>query len=79
MLDLRPRRRSRKTGDSRGGGSDGMPAAKPDRKQPKVISPSDPSATSTARANKRVQFGYGLNYLIVSLSRLRRPQEWKCG
>jgi transposase len=36
----------------------------PDRKTPKVISPSDPSSAWTAKANKRVQFGYGLNYLI---------------
>jgi transposase len=34
------------------------------RKPPKVISPSDPSSAWTAKANKRVQFGYGLNYLI---------------
>jgi hypothetical protein len=33
----------------------------PDRKEPKEIAPSDPSSASTA---KRVQFGYGLNYLI---------------
>jgi hypothetical protein len=36
----------------------------PDRKSPKVISLSDPSLAWTAKANKRVQFGYGLNYLI---------------
>ncbi len=36
----------------------------PGRKLPKVISPSDPSSAWTAKANKRVQFGYGLNYLI---------------
>ena len=36
----------------------------PDRKPPKVISPSDPSSAWTAKANKSVQFGYGLNYLI---------------
>jgi len=36
----------------------------PDRKPPKVISPSDPCPAWTAKANKRVQFGYGLNYLI---------------
>jgi transposase len=36
----------------------------PDRKPPKVISPSDPCSAWTAKANKRVQFGYGLNYLI---------------
>ena len=35
-----------------------------DRKPPKVISPSDPSSAWTAKANKRVLFGYGLNYLI---------------
>ena len=50
--------------DDRGGGSDGRPTAAPDRKPPKVISPSDPSSAWTAKANKRVQFGYGLNYLI---------------
>ena len=38
--------------------------ANPDRKPPKVISPSDPCSAWTAKANKRVQFGYGLNYLI---------------
>jgi hypothetical protein len=36
----------------------------PERKAPKVISPSDPASASTAKANKRVQFGYGLNYRI---------------
>jgi hypothetical protein len=36
----------------------------PDRKVPKVISPSDPCSAWTAKVNKRVQFGYGLNYLI---------------
>jgi transposase len=36
----------------------------PDRKPPKVVSPSDPCSAWTAKANKRVQFGYGLNYLI---------------
>src|SRR5262245_42041943 len=36
----------------------------PDRKLPKVISPSDPCSAWTAKANKRVQFGYGLNYMI---------------
>jgi transposase len=50
--------------DSRGGGSGGEPAGKSDRRLPKVISPSDPSSAWTAKANKRVQFGYGLNYLI---------------
>jgi transposase len=34
------------------------------RKPPKVVSPSDPASAWTAKANKRVQFGYGLNYLI---------------
>src|SRR5450631_830659 len=40
------------------------PASTPGRKPPKVISPSDPSSAWTAKGNKRVQFGYGLNYLI---------------
>jgi transposase len=35
-----------------------------ERKPPKVISPSDPQSAWTAKANKRVLFGYGLNYLI---------------
>jgi transposase len=35
-----------------------------ERKPPKVISPSDPASAWTAKANKRVEFGYGLNYLI---------------
>jgi transposase len=51
-------------GDSGGGGSDREPIGKSDRKPPKVISPSDPCSAWTAKANKRVQFGYGLNYLI---------------
>jgi transposase len=36
----------------------------PGRKEPKVVSLSDPCSAWTAKANKRVQFGYGLNYLI---------------
>jgi len=34
------------------------------RKPPKLVSPSDPCSAWTAKANKRVQFGYGINYLI---------------
>ena len=44
-----------------GNGAERQP---PNRKAPKVISPSDPASAWTAKANKRVQFGYGLNYLI---------------
>jgi len=40
------------------------PEPEPARKPPKVVSPSDPGSAWTAKANKRVQFGYGLNYLI---------------
>ncbi len=40
------------------------PEPDPARKTPKVISLSDPCSAWTAKANKRVQFGYGLNYLI---------------
>jgi transposase len=39
-------------------------ALNPARNPPKVISPTDPCSAWTAKANKRVQFGYGLNYLI---------------
>lgn len=42
----------------------GLDDADADRTIPKVISPTDPCAAWTAKANKRVQFGYGLNYLI---------------
>src|SRR5262249_45700711 len=41
-----------------------MMKANADRKPAKVISPVDPCSAWTAKANKRVQFGYGLNYLI---------------
>src|SRR4030095_4091754 len=34
------------------------------RQLPKGISLSDPCAAWTAKANKRVQFGYGLNYMV---------------
>ncbi|NKB16477.1 MAG: transposase, partial [Sphingomonadales bacterium] len=34
------------------------------RKQPKMISPTDPASAWTSMAHKRAQFGYGLNYLI---------------
>src|SRR5215213_11066646 len=40
------------------------PEPNSDRKPPKVISLSDPGSAWTAKANKRVQFGYGLNYMI---------------
>src|SRR6476620_5929312 len=50
--------------DGRGGGPEGEPTAHPDGKPRKVISLSDSSSAWTAKANKRVQFGYGLNYLI---------------
>jgi transposase len=45
------------------GAFDGEPPSA-DRKLPKVVSPVDPCSAWTAKANKRVQFGYGLNYLI---------------
>jgi hypothetical protein len=51
-------------GDGADDGSDSRREPWSERKPPKVISPSDPSSAWTAKANKRVQFGYGLNYLI---------------
>jgi transposase len=50
--------------DGADGGSESKPQRRYERQQPKVISPSDPQSAWTAKANKRVQFGYGLNYLI---------------
>ena len=62
-LDAAAKRQARAENDSGtgGGGTERQPAQ---RKTPKVISPSDPGSAWTAKANKRVQFGYGLNYLI---------------
>jgi transposase len=57
-----PERRTRAVAEFLGGLDDEDPYA--DRKSPKLISPSDPCSAWTAKANKRVQFGYGLNYLI---------------
>jgi transposase len=56
-----PRRQTRAVVEFLAGLDDEDPEA---RKPPKVISPVDPCSAWTAKANKRVQFGYGLNYLI---------------
>ena len=65
LAALEAEARSQAEGDrSNRGGSDSEGNSRPDRKPPKVISPSDPSSAWTAKANKRVLFGYGLNYLI---------------
>jgi transposase len=50
--------------DNDADGSDDDARLAANRKPPKVISPSDPQSAWTAKANKRVLFGYGLNYLI---------------
>ena len=57
-----PERQTRAVAEFLSGLDDEDPDA--DRKLPKVISPTDPCSAWTAKANKRVQFGYGLNYLI---------------
>jgi transposase len=57
-----PKRQTRAVEEFLSGLDDDDPNA--DRTIPKVISPTDPCAAWTAKANKRVQFGYGLNYLI---------------
>ena len=57
-----PERQTRAVAEFLGAIDDDDPTA--DRKPPKVISLSDPCSAWTAKANKRVQFGYGLNYLI---------------
>jgi transposase len=57
-----PERQTRAVGEFLSGLEDAELNA--DREPPKVISPTDPCSAWTAKANKRVQFGYGLNYLI---------------
>jgi len=57
-----PERQTRAAAEFLAGLDDEDPDA--DHKPPKLISPSDPCSAWTAKANKRVQFGYGLNYLI---------------
>ncbi len=57
-----PERQTRAVVEFLSGLDDDDPNA--DRKVPKVISPTDPCSAWTAKANKRVQFGYGLNYMI---------------
>jgi transposase len=64
LAGLEAEARVQEEADGGGGGSDRKPTQTADRKPPKVISPSDPCSAWTAKANKRVQFGYGLNYLI---------------
>src|SRR5271156_5397423 len=57
-----PERQTRAAAEFLAGLDDEDPDA--NRKPPKVTSPVDPCSAWTAKANKRVQFGYGLNYLI---------------
>jgi transposase len=57
-----PERQTRAAGEFLAGLDDEDPDS--NRNLPKVISPVDPCSAWTAKANKRVQFGYGLNYLI---------------
>jgi transposase len=57
-----PKRQTRAVAEFLSGLDDDDPNV--DRKIPKVISPTDPCSAWTAKANKRVQFGYGLNYMI---------------
>ena len=57
-----PERQTRAAAEFLAGLDDEDPDA--NRKPPKLISPTDPCSAWTAKANKRVQFGYGLNYLI---------------
>jgi len=57
-----PQRQTRAAAEFLAGLDDEDPDA--NRKLPKMISPSDPCSAWTAKANKRVQFGYGLNYMI---------------
>ena len=57
-----PERQTRAAAEFLVGLDDEEPDA--DRKLPKVISPTDSCSAWIAKENKRVQFGYGLNYMI---------------
>ncbi len=57
-----PERQTRAAAEFLAGLDDEDPDA--NRNLPKVISPVDPCSAWTAKADERVQFGYGLNYLI---------------
>src|SRR5262245_64876177 len=59
-----PERQTRAVGEFLASLDDEDEQPNADRKTPKVISPTDPCSAWTAKANKRVQFGYGLNYMI---------------
>src|SRR5215468_3946117 len=63
-LDAEAAAESDAANDDNSGGSERRRQRRYERQPPKVISPSDPQSAWTAKANKRVQFGYGLNYLI---------------
>ena len=63
-LDAEAAAESDTANDDDRGGSESKGQRRYERQPPKVISPSDPQSAWTAKANKRVQFGYGLNYLI---------------
>src|ERR1700746_2001578 len=60
--------------DNESGGPEGKRQRRYERQPPKVILPSDPQSAWTAKANKRVQFGYGLNYLIENQGALPRTR-----
>src|SRR3974377_2549053 len=57
-----PQRQTRAVAEFLSAFGDDAPHA--DRGVRKVVSPCDPCSAWTAKSNKRVQFGYGLNYLI---------------
>jgi transposase len=63
-LEVEAAARADASDDESEGDSNGKQPRRYERKLPKVISTSDPQSAWTAKANKRVQFGYGLNYLI---------------
>ena len=51
----------------------------PGRKAPKVISPSDPASAWTAKANKRVQFGYSWRQFVDNSGNEPGGQLWMRG
>src|SRR5947209_19108017 len=68
-----PVRQTRAVAEFLGALSDDDPTA--DRKPPKVISLSDPCWAWTAKADKRVKSGHGLNYLIDVVNAVHEDVE----
>src|SRR5262249_35781351 len=69
LAGLEAEARDQESNDDRGGGSDRTPTTTPDRKPPKVISPSDPSSAWTRKPTSVCSSGMGSTILSTSSTR----------